>query len=87
MHNISPFPTLQGALHLVEEEPLTPVWYAIYIPGTNTFGIVDFFASEAGRDAHLAGKVAAALFSSVDELLTGAPDVVKVDVLAAKITA
>jgi len=78
---------LIGALPLVDEEPLTPVWYAIYFPGTNTFGIVDFFASEAGRDAHLTGKVAAALFASVDELLTGAPDVVKVDVLAAKITA
>jgi len=77
---------LTNALPLVDEEPFTPVWYAIYLPGTNTFGIVDFFASEAGRDAHLAGKVAAALFSSVDELLTGTPDVVKVDVLAAKIT-
>ena len=32
----------------------------------------------------LAGRVATALFSSVDELLTGAPDVVKVDILAAK---
>jgi quinol monooxygenase YgiN len=78
---------IQGALPLVDEEPLTPVWYAIFFPGTNTFGIVDFFTSEAGRNAHLTGKVAAALFASVDELLTGAPDVVKVDVLAAKITA
>ena len=51
---------------MVDEEPLTPVWYAIYFPGTNTFGIVDFFASEAERDAHLA-----ALFASVNELLTG----------------
>ncbi|KAF8808820.1 hypothetical protein BYT27DRAFT_7188294 [Phlegmacium glaucopus] len=77
---------LISALPLVDEEPETPVWYAIYIPGTNKFGIIDFFASEAGRNAHLGGKVAAALFSSVDELLTGAPDVVKVDVLAAKIS-
>jgi hypothetical protein len=71
---------------LVNEEPLTLVWYAIYFPETNTFGIIDFFANEEGRKAHLAGKVAAALFSSVDELLTETPDVVQVDVLAAKIT-
>ena len=36
------------------------------------------------ENAHLAGSVTTALFSSVDELLTGAPDVVKVDILAAK---
>ncbi|KAF8957603.1 hypothetical protein BDZ97DRAFT_1924482 [Flammula alnicola] len=76
---------LIGALPIVEEEPETPVWYAIHFPGTNKFGIVDFFASEGGREAHLVGKVAAALFASVDDLLTGAPDVVKVDVLAAKV--
>lgn len=70
---------------MVNDEPLTPVWYAIHFHESNAFGIVDFFANEAGRDAHLAGKVAAALFASVDELLIGAPDVVKVDVLAAKI--
>ena len=71
---------------MVNAESLTPVWYAFLIPGSTTFGIIDFFASEAGRDAHLAGKVAAALFASVDELLTGVPEVIKVDVLAAKIT-
>jgi quinol monooxygenase YgiN len=67
------------------EEPETPVWYAIRYPGTNKFGIVDFFSSEQGRNAHLTGKVAAALFASVDELLTGTPDLVKVDVVAAKV--
>jgi quinol monooxygenase YgiN len=76
---------LVGALPLVHDEPFTPVWYAIAFPGTNKFGIVDFFASEGDRTLHLAGKVAAALFANVDKLLTGAPDVVKVDVLAAKI--
>lgn len=71
---------------MVDQEPETPVWYAIHFPGTNKFGIIDFFADEGGRNAHLGGQVAAALFSSVDELLTGAPDVVKVDVLAVKLT-
>lgn len=49
------------------------------------FGIVDFFPSEDARKAHLLGKVAEALFASVEELLAGPPDVVMVDVLAAKI--
>lgn len=33
------------------------------------------------RQAHLNGKVAAALFSKVEEFFTGKPDVVKTDVL------
>jgi len=74
---------LTGALTLVNEETLTPVWYAFFFPGTNKFGIIDFFAAEEGRTAHLGGKVAEALFASVDELLTGAPDVAKLNVVAA----
>lgn len=66
---------------LVEAEPKTPVWYAIEFPGTNTFGIVDFFTDAEGLELHLKGNVASALFASVDELLEGAPDVVKTEVL------
>ncbi|KAF5334156.1 hypothetical protein D9758_014819 [Tetrapyrgos nigripes] len=76
---------LKSAVPLVEEEPETPYWYAIEYPGTNTFGIVDFFPDDKGRSAHVAGKVAAALFGSADEMLTGAPEIVKFDVLAAKV--
>ncbi|KAI0739849.1 hypothetical protein C8Q80DRAFT_1357535 [Daedaleopsis nitida] len=76
---------LKGALPLVEAEPETPVWYAIEFPGTNVFGIIDFFPSQGGLDAHLKGKVAEALFANVDRLLEGAPDVVKMEVLAVKI--
>lgn len=61
------------------------MWYAVKFPNTDTFGIVDFFQSEEGRNAHLGGEVAKALFASVDELLTAAPDVTKVEVLAAKV--
>jgi quinol monooxygenase YgiN len=75
--------TAQGALPLVEAEPLTLDWYALEFPDTNSFAIVDFFAAEEGRDAHLNGKVAAALFASADKLFTGQPDVVKFDVVAA----
>ncbi|KAF9476282.1 hypothetical protein BDN70DRAFT_882664 [Pholiota conissans] len=75
---------LASARPLVLDEPGTLGWYAIWYPGTNKFGIVDFFASEQGRDAHLNGKVAEALFGSVGELITSLPEIVKVDVLAAK---
>ncbi|KAI1786096.1 hypothetical protein LXA43DRAFT_1035072 [Ganoderma leucocontextum] len=76
---------LQGALPLVEEEPETAVWYAIEFPGTNVFGIVDFFATQGGLDAHLKGNVAAALFTNVDKLLEEGPEVITTEVLAVKI--
>ena len=67
------------------KHPLAPVaWYAIEFPGTGVFGIVDFFPSKEGMDAHLQGKVAEALFANVDALLTQAPDVMPLEVLAAK---
>jgi len=77
---------LIAALSLVHAEPETLVWYAIYFPGTSKFGIVDFFADEAGRNAHLSGQVAAALFENAPRLLSAPPDIVKFDVLATKIT-
>lgn len=61
------------------------MWYALEFPGTNQFAIVDFFADEAGRNAHLTGKVAEALFANVDTLLASAPDVVKLSVVAANV--
>ncbi|KAF7365855.1 Antibiotic biosynthesis monooxygenase [Mycena venus] len=76
---------LTGAVPLVAAEPDTLFWYAVEFPGTRVFSIVDFFAGEAGREEHLSGKVAAALFASADELLTGQPDVVKFDVISADI--
>lgn len=74
---------LVGALSLVQAEPLTLDWYAVEFPDTNSFAIVDFFAAEAGRDAHLNGKVAGALFASADKLFTAQPDIAKFDVVAA----
>ncbi len=62
------------------------MWYAIEFPGTNVFGIIDFFPNQGGLDAHLKGKVAEALFANVDRLLEGAPDVVKLEVLAVKLS-
>jgi quinol monooxygenase YgiN len=75
---------LNSGLALVLEEPETTAWFAIRM-GPSTFGIFDAFASESGRQAHLNGKVAAALMEKASDLLAQAPDIKKVDVLAAKL--
>ena len=51
---------LRSALPLVDAEAGTISWFAIQ-EGPSSFAIFDTFDDEAGRDAHLNGKVAAAL--------------------------
>ncbi|CAI8778951.1 Antibiotic biosynthesis monooxygenase [Pseudomonas sp. IT-347P] len=75
---------LLSGLPLVEEEPATTAWFGIRL-GPSTFGIFDAFPDEAGRQAHLSGKVAAALMANAAELFAEAPSIEKVDVLAAKL--
>jgi len=75
---------LNSGLALVEDEPDTTVWFAIRM-GPSTFGIFDAFADESGRDAHLNGRVAAALMAKASDLLAQPPTIAKVDVLAAKL--
>src|SRR5881275_1444842 len=75
---------LKSAVPLVEQEPGTVAWFAIRM-GPSTFGIFDAFPDEASRDAHLSGKVAAALMARAPELLAKPPVIEKVDVLAAKL--
>lgn len=75
---------LLGGLSIVEEEPATTAWFAIRL-GPSTFGIFDAFPDEAGRQAHLSGKVAAALMAKAAELFAKPPSIEKVDVLAAKL--
>jgi quinol monooxygenase YgiN len=75
---------LRGGLPIVQQEPATTAWFAIRM-GPSTFGIFDAFADEAGRQAHLSGRVAAALMAKAPELLAKAPVIEKIDVLAAKL--
>jgi quinol monooxygenase YgiN len=75
---------LKGGLPIVREEPGTIAWFGIRI-GPSTFGIFDAFPDEAGRQAHLAGRVAAALMAKAHELLAVPPIIEKVDVLASKL--
>lgn len=74
---------ITGALPLALEEPDTSTWYAIQIDET-TFGIFDTFPHEEGREAHLSGKIAAALMKNAAELLDDDPQIEKVSILAAK---
>jgi quinol monooxygenase YgiN len=75
---------LHSGLPIVQEEPATIAWFAIRL-GPTTFGIFDAFPDEAGRQAHLSGRVAAALMAKASELLAQPPSIEKIDVLAAKL--
>jgi quinol monooxygenase YgiN len=76
---------LTNALPLANAEPATTVWFALKL-GPTTFGIFDAFPDEAGRKAHLAGQIAAALMAKAPELLVRAPTIEPVDILAAKLS-
>jgi quinol monooxygenase YgiN len=76
---------LRDGLSLVLEEPATRAWFAIRI-APRTFGIFDAFPDQAGRQAHLAGRLAAALLERAAELLAQPPSIEQVDVLAAKLS-
>jgi len=75
---------LRGGLAIVQQEPATTAWFALRM-GPSTFGIFDAFPDDAGRQAHLSGRVAAALMAKASELLAEPPAIEKVDVLAAKL--
>lgn len=77
---------LAGARSLVEAEPGTIAWFAVRFD-SETFAIFDAFNDETGREAHLAGQVAAALMAQADELLATAPVIRKGSVLADKLPA
>jgi quinol monooxygenase YgiN len=75
---------LRSGLPIVQEEPATIAWFGLRI-GPSTFGIFDAFPDDAGRQAHLSGQVAAALFAKAPELFSQAPAIEKIDVLASKL--
>jgi quinol monooxygenase YgiN len=75
---------LAGAQSLVAAEPGTVAWFAVRFD-RSTFAIFDAFNDEAGREAHLSGRVAAALMAHADELLAAAPQIRRSDVLADKL--
>ena len=75
---------LAGALPLAQQEPQTTAWFAVRL-GPARFAIFDAFPDESGRDAHLAGQIAAALMEQAPELLSQAPSIEMAEVLAEKL--
>ena len=75
---------LKEALPLVHDEPGTLLWFAVRL-SPSTFAIIDAFADEEGRQAHLAGQVASALKEKAPQLLAGAPSIEPFDIFAAKL--
>ena len=74
---------LRQGLELANQEQKTVVWFALQFDRA-TFGIFDAFVDESGRQAHLDGRIAAALMAKASDLLAQPPSIEKVDVIAAK---
>ena len=75
---------LRSGQSLVEQESKTTAWFGLQL-GPSTFAIFDAFPDDAGRDAHLQGKVASALKEKAGELFAQPPKIEKLDVLADKL--
>jgi quinol monooxygenase YgiN len=77
---------LRSAVPLVNAEAGTISWFAIQ-EGASSFAIFDTFDDEAGRDAHLNGRVAAALMekAKAGDLFAKAPEIHKLEILADKL--
>jgi len=77
---------LRSAVPLVNAEPGTITWFAIQ-EGPSSFAIFDTFDDEAARDAHLNGKVAAALMvkANAGDQFAKAPEIYKLEILADKL--
>jgi quinol monooxygenase YgiN len=77
---------LRSAVPAVDAEPGTRSWFAIQ-EGPSRFAIFDTFDDEAARDAHLNGKVAAALKEKArtGDLFAKAPKIQKLTIVADKL--
>ena len=76
---------LRSAVPLVNAEQGTVSWFAIQ-EGPSRFAIFDTFDDEAGREAHLNGKVTAALMEkSKGDRFEKTPEIHKIEILADKL--
>src|SRR5215475_7346356 len=76
---------LKQALELANQEATTPVWFALRL-GPTTFAVSDAFHDESGRQTHLNGPIAKALFANASTLLAAPPSIEKTEILGAKIS-
>ncbi|MFE9023779.1 putative quinol monooxygenase [Streptomyces sp. NPDC007808] len=75
---------LRDAVRLAEQEDHTVTWFA-FRQGATTFGVFDTFDDEQGRQGHLKGRIAGALMEAAETMLSEAPDIRPVDLLAVKL--
>ncbi|WP_327399010.1 antibiotic biosynthesis monooxygenase [Streptomyces sp. NBC_01288] len=76
---------LRGAQELAEREEDTVTWFA-FRENATTFGVFDTFEDEQGRQAHLAGRIAAALGEAAKTKLSAPPVIAPVDLLGSKVS-
>jgi quinol monooxygenase YgiN len=77
---------LSQARTMAEQEAGTVVWFALRTD-PSTFWIVDAFATEDARQAHITGPIAGALMANADRLLAEPPTILPADVVASKVPA
>ena len=75
---------LKQGLGMANHEATTELWFALRL-GPSTFAIFDAFADEDGRQTHLNGPIAKALFAHAPDLLAAPPSIEKTEVLGAKL--
>ncbi len=75
---------LTNALPAVRAEAGTIAWFGVRL-SPQEYGTVDVFPDDAARYAHLQGPVAQALMNSAPDLLSRAPKIQNLDVLAFKL--
>lgn len=72
----------QGAA-MSKAEAGTVTWYGIK-EDDGAYAVFDTFDDEAGRDAHLNGRIAKALMSKADELFSNSLQIHKIQIIADK---
>ncbi|MFD6493787.1 putative quinol monooxygenase [Streptomyces sp. NPDC059944] len=75
---------LRSGLDIVQEEPGTVAWFAVRLSPT-TFAIFDVFPDGSARQAHLGGRLGAALMERAPELLSEPPSIEQLNLLAHKL--
>jgi quinol monooxygenase YgiN len=75
---------LQQGLQMANQEATTELWFALRL-GSTTFAIFDAFADEEGRQTHLNGPIAKALFANAPSLFAAPPSIEKAEILGAKL--
>jgi quinol monooxygenase YgiN len=75
---------LESVIPVVDQEPATTALFGIRL-GPSEYGIFNAFPDEAGRQAHMTGQAAEALFARAADLFAQPPAVEPVDIVAAKL--